>query len=269
MNVLARSRSLFLLAFTVTTAVQAASEPVALPPIVRDTGLQELAARLNKLEEQSGSQGLLNLLNQVEALKAEVARLRGVQEEMAHRMQLADQRQKDVMGDFDARLKEMDARLNEVNELAKRPAPSYVAPPVAASSPTGEARPTVDPEAETRSYEAALNLFKATNYAAAATAFNTFLDKYPASTLAGNASYWLGLTYFSTGDHKNAAAVQRRLLKDYPLHAKVPDAMVNLARAQIQLGETESARQNLEQVIARYPMTRSAELAKKILSLFK
>jgi tol-pal system protein YbgF len=260
-------KSLLLLAFAVIPAAQADNKPVPLPPIIPDARLEELADRLNKLEDQSGSRGLLNLLNQVEVLKVEVARLRGAQEEMVHRMQLSDQRQKEVLEAFDLQIKGIDADLKDVRELAKRQV-SPSAPPVIAAG-SKDFRPVVDPEAETRAYEAALNQFKAADYRAATTAFNSFLDQYPASSLAGNAAYWLGLTFFSTGDHKNAAAAQRRLLKDYPLHPKTPDAMVNLARAQIQLGETESARQNLEQVIARYPTSRSAELAKKILSLLK
>lgn len=253
-----------LLAFAAAAGAESLPPARPLPPTI-DSRLDAVSARLNKLEEQSSSQGLLNLLNQVEALKNEVARLRGAQEEMAHRLQLADKRQKDVLADFDAQLKELRV-------LANRPMPvvAVVAPaPVDAAEPASVPPAAPDPEAETRAYETALNLFKAGDHAGAATAFNAFLDKYPTSPLAGNACYWLGLTYFATADHKNAVAAQQRLLKDYPQHAKVPDAMVNMARAQIQLGETESARLVLEQVIAKYPVTKSAELAKKILSLFK
>jgi tol-pal system protein YbgF len=244
--------------------------PAAAAPAKPAVATDNLAARLERLEEQSKSGGLFSLLNQVETLKAEVARLRGEQEEMTHRQQMADKRQKEVLADYDARIKELR------EQLASRPAPAHAAAgaarPAEVAVPAQSAQavpPPADPEAETKAYEAALNHFKSAEYAASAGAFNAFLAKYPNSQLAGNACYWLGLTHFSMGDHKGAVAAQQRLIKDYPQHAKVPDAMVNLARAQIQLGETETARQGLEQVIAKYPNTKSADLAKKILSLFK
>lgn len=259
-----------------------AEEPPANPPRLvavplapvptLENRVDDLTGRLAQVETQARNQGLFNLLNQVEALRAEVAKLRGAQEEMAYRLQQADNRQKEVLADFDTRLK-------EVRELANRPPPSplVLSPPAAAAavaSASGQPAPPPppppsDPEAETRAYEAALNLFKSADYPAAEAAFNSFLSKHPESPLAGNACYWLGLTYFSVGDHKNAAAAQMRLLRDYPQHAKVPDAMLNLARAQIQLGETESARKMLEEVTAKYPSTRSALLAQKIMALFR
>lgn len=256
-----------LLAVAHPVVAESATEPAAKPQARADAAV-DLAGRLARLEEQSASQGLLNLLNQVEALKAEVARLRGAQDEMTHRLKQMDKREKEVLADYDARIKEL-------RELVNRPAPVAAAPVPATATP-GEAVPATpappppaDPEAETRTYEAALNLFKGGDHAGAVAAFNAFLLNYPQSPLAGNACYWTGMSHFSLGDHKNAVLAQQRLLKDYPQHAKVPDAMVNMARAHIQLGETESARQVLDQVVAKYPNTKSAELAKKILSLFK
>jgi tol-pal system protein YbgF len=248
------------------TAV-AAAEPTPLPATL---ALDSLSARLDRLEEQSRSQGLIGLLNQVEALRAEVARLRGSLDELNHRQEQADRRQKEVLADFDQRIKAAHA-------LASRPLPAALPAPVAAAAvapaTAAAAVPPVaaaeDPEAETQAYEAALNLFKAADYAGAVNAFNGFIASYPASALAGNACYWLGLTYFAMGDHKSAVITQRRLLRDYPQHAKVPDALLNMARAHIQLGETEAARQELEQVIAQYPNSKPAELATKILALFK
>lgn len=229
--------------------------------------LDSLSGRLEKLEDQAKSQGWLSLLNQVEAIKAEVARLRGAQEELAYRQQQADKREKAVLADFDERIKEIRA-------LANRPVPVpatvvATAPPPAETPAPAPVPPPVDPEVETKAYEAGLNLFKAADYVGAINAFNAFMSKYPSSPLAGNACYWLGLTYFARGDHKSAVATQQRLLRDYPQHAKVPDAMVNMARAQIQLGQAEEARHLLEEVGVKYPNTRSADLAKKILTLFK
>lgn len=251
--------------------VAASVSPVMVTPARLPSGLDELSLRVLRLEDQQrksddapANAGVIALLNQVEALKTEVARLRGLQEELAYRLQKAEQRQKDVLADFDGRLK-------ETHELASRPrvAPILPAAVEASAVQTKLAEPAPDPEAEARTYEAGLKQFKSGDHVAAIQTFSGFLDKYPNSALAGNACYWQGLAYFAVADHKNAAASQQRLLRDYPEHSKVPDAMVSLARAQIQLGETENARLELERVMSRYPSTKAAELAKKILALFK
>jgi tol-pal system protein YbgF len=227
------------------------------------TRLDDVSKRLSKLEDQSSSQGMLSLLNQLEVLEAEVARLRGAQDELAHQQQLADKRQKEVMADFDQRLK-------ETRELASRVQPAAGTGAVAASASVGAApQPAVDQEAEAKAYESALNLVKGADYKAAVPALSGFLSQYPNDSLAGNACYWLGFSYYALGDYKNAVTAEQRLLKDYPQHAKVPDAMVSMARAYIQLGDMDEANQTLSQVIAKYPTTQAADLAKKIQSLLK
>ncbi|MFZ5483873.1 MAG: tol-pal system protein YbgF [Pseudomonadota bacterium] len=254
-----------------TGPVAADVRPVVVSPARLPSGIEELSLRVLRLEDQQrksesapANVGVIALLNQVDALKAEVSRLRGLQEELAFRLQKAEQRQKDVLADFDGRLK-------ETHELASRPrlAPILPAGVEAAAAQPKPVEPAPDPEAEARTYEAGLKQFKGGDHVAAIQTFSGFLDKYPNSPLAGNACYWQGLAYFAIADHKNAAAAQQRLLRDYPEHSKVPDAMVSLARAQIQMGETENARLELERVRSRYPTTRAAELAKKILALFK
>jgi chromosome segregation ATPase len=72
--------------------------------------VQAQSERIAKLESQLQSQGLLSLLNQVATLKADVATLRGTQEELVYRLDTADKRTKDLFVDLDERLKEVADR---------------------------------------------------------------------------------------------------------------------------------------------------------------
>jgi TolA-binding protein len=45
--------------------------------------------------------------------------------------------------------------------------------------------------------------------------------------------------------------------------------MVSLARSQTQLGELDAARNTLEQVLEKYPVTKAADAARKMLALMK
>jgi tol-pal system protein YbgF len=68
----------------------------------------ELAARIDKLERQLSGQGLVNLLQQVQALQAEVGRLRGELEVQTHEVQQLRKAQRDLYNDLDQRLQRLE-----------------------------------------------------------------------------------------------------------------------------------------------------------------
>ena len=249
--------------------VQVAAKPLS-------EGRAETAAlndRVAHLESQLKNAGLLDLFNQIQGMRDEIARLRGSVEELTHQQKLADKRQKDLFADLDERqtkLKDDLAALDgRFQELASRTLSPKDAVRLQTSSSLATAAPVPDAESEAKAYEAALNQFKVGNYTAAVEAFQAFLKLYPNGSFASNGHYWLGLSYFSLGDYKSAAASQLRLLRDHPQSHKAPDAMVSLARAQMQLGELDAARNILDQVLEKYPVTRAAESARKMLTLLK
>lgn len=210
--------------------------------------LGQLEQRLAQFEAQSQSQGLLSLLSQVEQLKSELARLRGMQEEQAHRLGITEKRQKDLYADLDARMK----------ELASRPAAASASAP--ASAPV---------EDEAKVYQTAFEQIRLGSHKAAITAFTAFIKAYPNGSLASNAQYWIGFAHFSLGEFKEAIAAHQRLIQVYPDSAKVPDAMLGLGRAQMHLGDAAAGKATLEQIVAKYPATKAAENAGKLLAAQK
>jgi tol-pal system protein YbgF len=254
-----------------TQAPQPVPRQAAPDPAVQ---VRDMADRLTALERQLQSQGLLSLLNQISELKAEVARLRGQQEELLHAQQVAEKRVKDLYADLDARLK-AQAKAPPA-PVMPAPAPAgrgdAAAPVAAQTAKATPAKPSVaapDPDAEGKAYEAALGLLKEGNYAGATKSFQEFIQAYPSAALTANALYWLGLSQFSQSEFKAASATQQRLLKEHPTSAKVPDAMVNLARIHLQLGEPEASRRWLDKVIAEHPASKAADTARKMQDLAK
>ena len=214
-------------------------------------------ARLGKLESaMQDNQQMLNLLKEVEALKAELAKLRGQAEVQVHQLDTLGKRQNDLYADLDKR----------VADLAKAagPAPADGTQPAAAGS-----SPQLDPLAESRSYEAALALYREANYPGAIAGFDGFLKAYPDSALAANAQYWIGYSYYALKDYKTALAHQQKLLAVYPASNKVPDAMLNIAANQIELGDLAGARKTLKELVAKHPGTQAATLAARRLSTLK
>ena len=219
--------------------------------------------RSARLEAQLQNQGLLNLLNQVEALKAEVSRLRGALEEQGHKIDVADKRTHDLYSDLDGRVKELASR-------PVAPSPDAVRLQVAQSlvNPS-PAQVTVDSEAEARAYESAQALVKASKYKEAVTALQGFLKQYPNGALAANAWYWIGFSQVGLSDFKAASAAYQRLLKDFPASPKAPDALLSLARTQAQLNDNDAARATLDQLLAKHPQSKAAENGRKLLATLK
>jgi len=208
--------------------------------------------RLAKIEgDAADRRAIIELASQMEALRAEVARMRGQVEVLTNQLETADKRQKDLYLDIDTRLRKLETpREQQAVVPEKPPAPGE-----------GEASP-----GEAKAYQAALDQFKLGNYALAVSAMQGFLVTYPNSSLASNAQYWIGMAYSGQRDYKNAIAAQQKLLETWPNSAKAPDAMLSIASAQETLLDRKAAQKTLQELIARYPGSPAATSAKQRLA---
>src|SRR5215831_15348712 len=93
---------------------------------------QQLDGRITALEQQLKSQGLVELFNQVEQLKSDVARLRGQIEVLTYEQDQQQKRQKDLYVDLDTRLRKLEGGAGNGTGSAPEAAPP---PPVAAVAP--------------------------------------------------------------------------------------------------------------------------------------
>src|SRR5512135_3636316 len=175
--------------------------------------LTQLQDRVTALEAQLKSQGLVELFNQVEQLKSDVARLRGQIEVLTYEQEQQQKRQRDLYVDLDSRLRKLEGGAGAAAGSATEVPPAAAAPPPIAAAPAS-------PD-EQRVYDAALDKFKAGSYGAAIAGFNTFLKTYPKSPLAPSAQYWIGNAQYAQKDFRGAIATQRQLIAAYPDSRKV------------------------------------------------
>ena len=208
--------------------------------------------RLSKIEQLVGDRSaLLEFSSLMEALRTDVANMRGQIEVLANQAETADKRQKDLYLDIDTRLRKLEQTREQQAAVPERP--------------LAQAEPEVS-AAETRAYQAALDQFKLGNYSLAVAAMQGFLVTYPASPLAPNAQYWIGMAHSGQRDYKSAIAAQRKLLAAWPESQKAPDAMLSIASAQETMGDRKSAQKSLEELIAKYPSSSAATSAKQRLA---
>jgi tol-pal system protein YbgF len=229
---------------------------------------RQLEDRIAALETQLKSGGLVDLFNQVEQIRSDIARLRGQVEVVTYELEQAQKRQRDLYVDLDTRLRKLETAAPSAEATPSNPpvagnAPS-ASPPGAASPPP---RPVSDPAAEQRAYDAALDQFKRADYMGAIANFTTFVKNYPQSALAPSAQYWIGNAQYARKDYRASISAQRVLITTYPTSPKVPDALLNVASAQSDLNDNAAARRTLEELIAKFPQTEAAVKAKQRLGI--
>lgn len=198
-----------------------------------------------RFDQQAKAQ--LELANQIARQTEEIARLRGLIETLTYDLETAKKRQQDFYLDLDTRLRKLET------------------PPASATegSEGAPTKATVDPAAEGKEYEAALNLFKTGKYKDSATAFAAFVQKRPDSSLAPNAQFWMGNAWYAQRDCRKAIEIQSVLPTKWPDSPKAPDALAAVAACQQEMGNPTGAKRTLETIIAKYPGTPAAEAARQ------
>lgn len=226
--------------------------------------IQGMEGRVAQMESIARSQGV-GLLSQLDALKSDLAALRGQVEVHAHDIETTQKRQRDLYVDLDSRLRKLERTGGSASDASAQADPGKQAVPESAQA----SQSIVIVVDEPKEYDAALALFKAGNYQGAIAGFQRFISAHPNGQLAPSAHYWIGNSYFNLRDYKNAIASQQALVSQFPDSAKVPDALLNIASCQQGLGEATAARKTLESIVAKHPLSNAAISAKSRLSKIK
>jgi tol-pal system protein YbgF len=224
-----------------------------------------LNQRLGALEDTVKGQGLVDMLRDVEQIKNDIAKLRGQYEVLTYELEQAQKRQRDLYLDLDSRVRKLEGTAGAGAPAASAGPASTDAGAASAASATPPRPPpvAVDIAGEQKSYDAALDQFKAGSYAAAASSFQAFTRAYPKSPLAPSAMYWAGNAQYALRDFRAAVATQRQLIAAYPDSQKVPDALLNIASCQVELGDNGGSRRTLEEIVAKYPTSEAAGKARQ------
>jgi tol-pal system protein YbgF len=214
---------------------------------------------------------------QLQSLQQEVMELRGIIEEQRHQLDTLKQQSLDRYTDLDRRLSQGGGTAGAVAQPETAPAPvdsgasndaaqPAVAATPAVAAPVG-AMQTAKPE-EYEAYQKAYAKLKGQDFGGAIKAFNSFIETYPGSTLAGNAYYWLGKAYLQPPQDLNKAQQNfSKVVGDTPQHTKAPDALYELGKIYYLKGDKAKAKSLLQQVIDNYGTSGSTapQLAKQFL----
>jgi tol-pal system protein YbgF len=212
--------------------------------------ISDLKAKIDavsaKLDTKADSIGAIETAKQIEELRSDLSKLRGLIESLNKEVINNRQMQQDFYRDLDGRLKKLEPKRVII-----------------------DGREIIIEVHEQRAFDTAKALFMSTDYRNAVLAFTNFTSNFPASIHAGEANYWLGNSYFAQRDCKNAIPALQMLQKYFPDHPRTPDAMLNIAACHIELKDKLAGKKILENLISYYPNSEEAQTAKTRLGLLK
>ena len=204
--------------------------------------IEQLRAEVTDLTKRADtvSRNQIDFANQMEAVKADLAKLRGQIEVLTYELEAAQKRQKDFYVDLDNRLRKIE-------------------------QPPAEAKPDAakaDPALETRDYEAALAGLKASKFREAGASFVAFIKAYPNSNLAGSAHYWGGYAHAQAKDHAGAAELFGKFAAGWPNDERAPGALESRMASLEAARDLKGARAVLELLAEKYPNSEAGKRAR-------
>ncbi|NYZ15146.1 tol-pal system protein YbgF [Azospirillum sp. RWY-5-1] len=189
-----------------------------------------------------------------------LSELTGRVEESTHQITQLRDRLERLNGDVDFRL----SQIEKGGDGAARTAAAAPSAPATRNDPPPSTAPGTPPPAAAaaalpaganpdRQYEHAFGLLQQSDYVKAEKAFQDFLAKNKGHTLAGNAQYWLGETYYVRGKYADAAVAFAEGVQKYPKNNKAPDNLLKLGMALGQLNQKNDACTAYKQLLQRFP----------------
>lgn len=207
---------------------------------------------------------MADMLLQMETLQTELRQLRGQVEVQTNEIERLNNRQRELLGDMDQRVRQLEKREPETG-VAEPAAGSNVASLSVAPPTTTPAIPV----AEQREYDAAITLLKQGSYENAIKSFRAFVVRHPKSALVDNTQYWIGEAYYVSRNFRQSLAEFTKAVNNYPQSLKVPDAMLKVAYCQYELSAWAKSRDMLNKIITQHPASPAARAAEQRLARMK
>ncbi len=226
-----------------------------------DNQIEQLARRIDTKADDKKVNALFTDLEKLRSdLRSEVAELRGQVEILNNELRKSQQKVDKLTNDLaNESRKTKDLHKNVEDRLSRL-------------EPRRQTIDGVDYELtqkEQKAIDEATALLKKRDFANAAKAFATFLQRFPGSDYAPQAYYLLGSSYVAADDCKNAIPALQTVVSQDKKIQKTPDVMLNLAICHQDLDNSDAARSTLEALIKEYPSSPAAETARGKLNALK
>jgi len=211
---------------------------------------QQASSRLSQIETKLSNDKLLDMVSQLDELKAQVAKLGGEIEVLNYNLQSTQKRQNDLYADLDGRLGRIEN-------------PATAASTVTPKEPGNASQPAGSSAEASPDFAHALDLLRNRDFNKAVSALDLYIKQNPNDPQVADATYWLGVAHTALRQYDAAIAIHRKFVEQYPSHPKAPDALRNMANCQRDLDQVDVARTTLKRLIKLYPHSAAAAKAKQ------
>jgi len=145
-------------------------------------------------------------------------------------------------------------------EVALPPAGQVEGRDTTTAEPGGQ--PGASDEGARGLYAAAIEQFRRGAYLTARTGFEEFLAAYPAHELAPDAQFHIAETFRAEDDNGRAIREYNRVVELYPNSQAAPRALYKAGLSQVEQGNRDLACQYFQRVLAGFPRSDEARLAR-------
>ena len=211
----------------------------------QQTYLQEIASRIDNMAAQNRENA------------AELTAIRSALDEM-------ESRSIDALGSNSPAIQEIRENIDFLNDQVVR-----------LDSAIRSARPAALPKAASAfkpggfeikdSYDKARADYEARRFESAISGFTEVLTVAPQSSLADNAQYWIGESYYSMGDYENAVKAFTKVF-NFPESNKIADAHFKIGKSYLLMDRKDPAKDEFRAVVQNHPGTDAARYASQELS---
>jgi tol-pal system protein YbgF len=214
---------------------------------------------------------LIELINQNEALSSDMTKLRGQLEEILDTIKQSQERQKKIAADLDSRIGKIEAErksqsgASQANVKTLEDKIRDLERSIAVLHKTISDTKHVDEDPAQQAYGTAIKAYETGDFPAAIRYLNAFIELFPDNSAAPDAQYWLGEALWRQRDFTGTINAEEKLLTEHPESKKAPAALLLIGKAQLALGETDSAKLAWEQLVAQFPNTDPARKARDLL----
>lgn len=230
-----------------TLIISLFSASVGAKPSQKDDDITNLE---NTLEEQGKT--IADLSTKVQDLISTTQKLQGSVDQTSHQ----NNEQLKIIEEGQRRLEKLEDRVFLLSKQIEEFKNAKLVPPA-----------QVKNFEEFQVYEQAMTLFNGDQTKQALEALQSFLKTYPKSAYGAHAQYWVGECYLALQDYPNAVTEFQKVVSKFSTSEKVSTAMLRQGVAFFKMKEYQDAKDFLTTVIAKYPKTSDAVLARNYLAL--
>ncbi|GJM16277.1 MAG: tol-pal system protein YbgF [Thermodesulfobacteriota bacterium] len=196
----------------------------------------------------------------MERLSQQVQSLQGTEVSGGNNIQLQEQvaqLEKEVK-DLNRSYATLDAKVNQSS--VAMPPPSGT---TSIGSEGGSGLPPLDLETEDFIFNQGYTDLSEGNYSGSREQFKLFLSKYPNSSKASDATYWIAESYYRQGEFEEAILEYQKFIDTYPKDDRVPLSYLKQGLSLIEIGREEEAKLFFQTLIDKYPQSEEASTAKE------